>query len=375
MIYFDSAATAFLRPAAVGRAVSRSLRSHAGYGRSGHIAAAQAAREVYACRETAAALFDVSLPEQVVFCYNATHALNTAIFGLALPGKTAVISGYEHNAVTRPLQARQARGQGNVVVAESPPFDSQKALEAFDALLDASCGLCVCTMVSNVYGNILPVAEIGALCAKRGIPFVVDASQAAGSLPVSLRAFHADAVCMPGHKGLMGPPGTGLLLLGDRLPSPLLFGGTGTDSVSPLQPPAPPERYESGTLNIAGICGLGAGLRYVAAHREAIRNHEQILRAAMCQTLSALPGVRVYDGSEPGGGLLSFTVEHTDCEALGDALARKGVAVRAGLHCAPLAHRSGGTADTGTVRVSFCGRNTLGEVRRFGFLLREILHG
>ena len=375
MIYFDSAATSFQRPPAVKRAFYESIGPHAGYGRSGHAAAERAAEAVYDCRLAAAELFGLSAPERVVFCQNATQALNTAIFGLPLAKKRAVISGYEHNAVYRPLIERGDRDGTELTVAQSGLFDEAGALDAFDRALDETCGLCVCTMVSNVFGNLLPVEQIGRMCRERGILFVVDASQAAGSLEVDARRLSADIICVPGHKGLLGPVGTGMMLLcTEVVPEPLLFGGTGGESESPRQPLLPPERYESGTQNIAGICGLREGIRHILRNREAIRRREAGLIAYLKNELLRINGVTVYGGLNAAcGSLFSFNAEGIDCETVAAKLAERDVAVRAGLHCAPLAHRSAGTERSGTVRVSCGGENTMREGERFCAVLADIL--
>ena len=286
-----------------------------------------------------------------------------------------MISGYEHNAVYRPLIERRLREGLQLRVINSTLFDREDAVKAFDRALDASCGLCACTMVSNVFGNILPVEEIGKMCTERGIRFIVDASQAAGSLAVDVKKLKADIVCMPGHKGLLGPGGTGLMLLcSDVFPKPLHFGGTGGDSASPYQPEIIPERYESGTLNVAGICGLHAGISYLQNQRSEIYSHEQRLIKTLRYALKTFPDITVYGSdSEPSGSLLSFTVCGRDSEAIGMELAQRGIAVRAGLHCAPLAHRCVGTDSGGTVRVSVCGENTEAEVTRFCRALWTIL--
>jgi selenocysteine lyase/cysteine desulfurase len=236
MIYFDNAATSLLRPKSVHAAVMRSLKTHAGYGRSGHHAAVSAGEEIYSCRCAAAKLFNIEKPENVVFCQNATHALNTAVFGLYERGAAAVISGYEHNAVLRPLTELERQGEIEICIAASPLFDCEAAVRAFERAFDEleargkKCAICVCTMVSNVFGFILPVGKIGKLCRERGIAFIVDAAQAAGSLEVDAKKIGADVICAPGHKGLLGPTGTGLMLLcSDKLPRPYMYGGTGGD--------------------------------------------------------------------------------------------------------------------------------------------------
>ena len=304
---------------------------------------------------------------------NATHALNTAIFGLAEKGKRAVISGYEHNAVLRPLRELERRGDVTVDVAASANGSREEAVAAFDRLLDGSCGLCVCTMVSNVFGTVLPVGEIGLLCRSRGIPFVVDASQAAGTIEVNAEQLNADVICVPGHKGLLGPTGTGMMLLcSDHLPRPLLYGGTGGHSADPAMPGEPPERYESGTLNVAGICGLGAGIRFVGSHQPWIRLHESSLSSYLRGEAAKMPRVTVYPSSAECG-LFSLSVDGADSESVAAKLAARMIAVRGGLHCAPLAHQTAGTANGGTVRVSFGFRNSRRDCDRFLYALSAIL--
>lgn len=344
MIYLDNAATSFRKPGSVRAAVLRAMRECASPGRGGYGAAMAAAAEVFACREAAASLFGCEA-EQVVFTMNATHALNLAIKTLVQPGGSAVISGFEHNAVVRPLRALGA----SVTVAGRKLFDPADTVRAFDRAIRPDTQAVVCTHVSNVFGYILPVRQIALLCRDRGVPFVLDASQSAGVLPVSLRELGAAFVAMPGHKGLYGPQGTGLLLCG-TLPRPLLEGGTGSLSRQAEMPDFLPDRVEAGTQNVAGICGLRAGIGFVrSAGVDAIARHE----AALCRRMSELlrgGGLEVYTGINQSGVL--SVCPPCDCEALAAELARRGVAVRAGLHCAPAAHESAGTLDRGTVRFS-----------------------
>jgi len=221
MIYLDNGATSFRKPQSVQRAMQEAMARCGNPGRGSYRAAEEASRVVYGCRETAGRLFDCE-PEQVVFTQNCTHGLNIAIRSLVKPGSRVVISGFEHNAVTRPLHLMDAR----VMVAGRRLFDWEDTLESFAKALKNGADAAVFTHVSNVFGYILPVEEMAALCRERGVPFVLDAAQSAGTLPVHLRALGADFIAMPGHKGLLGPQGTGLLLCG-RLPEPLMAGGTG----------------------------------------------------------------------------------------------------------------------------------------------------
>ena len=363
MIYLDSAATTLQKPPEVARASAWAICHLASPGRGGHRPAMAAADTAFACREEAAALFDVPEPEQVVFTFNATHGLNLAIKSLVRPGDTVVVSGYEHNAVTRPLRAIPGV---TVRVADSPLFDRAAALEAFRRALTPEVRAAVCTHVSNVFGFILPIEDIAALCRSRGIPLIVDASQSAGCLPISLRELGAAFIAMPGHKGLYGPQGTGLLLCGAET-HPLLMGGTGSASALQAMPDFLPDRLEAGTHNMPGIAGLLEGLRYVQTQgTERILTHERRLIRQAAAGLSRIPGVTVYgDGGAVQAGVLSFQIDGMDCEAVGEALGARGIAVRAGLHCAPLAHQSAGTLEAGTVRASVSAFNTPREVERF----------
>ncbi len=345
MIYLDNGATSFHKPPQVQNAVLQAMQRCANPGRGGYPAAMEAAKTVFSCRETAAELFDCQ-PEQVVFTANCTQGLNIAIRDLVKPGDSVVISGFEHNAVTRPLHLLGAK----VKVAGRRLFDWDDTLRSFEKALRSGASAAVFTHVSNVFGYILPVQELAQLCRQYGVPFVLDAAQSAGSLPVRLYQLGAEFIAMPGHKGLLGPQGTGLLLC-SRIPEPMTAGGTGSDSVNQNMPEYLPDRLEVGTLNVPGIAGLTAGLQFLrktGVESIARREHRVLERTA--SDLKAL-GVRVFCGPHQAS-TLSF-VPKTDCEELARALARNGIAVRAGLHCAPLAHESAGTLDTGTVRVSF----------------------
>lgn len=369
MIYFDSAATSFQKPASVAAAMWEALASMSSPGRGGYPAAARAADTAFQCRSELADLFGLKNPEQVVFTLNATHALNIAIKSLVPLGGRAVVSGYEHNAVTRPLEALGAK----IAVAAAPLFDSKAVTNAFDRLIVPGTDAVVCSHVSNVFGFIQPVGEIAAICRSRGVPFIVDASQSAGVLPLDMEALGAAFVAMPGHKGLYGPQGTGVLLCReDVLTRPLLEGGTGSQSIQQRMPDFLPDRLEAGTLNMPGIAGLLAGVRYVRrGGLEKILSHEKHLTQMAVQGLETLPGLRLFvsPGLRNQTGVLSLTAEGVDVENVGSSLAERGIAVRAGIHCAPYAHRTAGTLDTGTVRISFSDFNTPEEVAR---LLRAV---
>ena len=316
-----------------------------------------------ACRQAAADLFGVESPEQVVFTFNATHGLNIAIRSLVKQGDKVLISPWEHNAVTRPLHALGAE----ILIAKAPLFDRQAQLDAFEAGLEARPVAVVCTHVSNVFGFILPIEEIAALCRRRRVPLIVDASQSAGCLPVRQDTIRAAFIAMPGHKGLYGPQGTGLLLCAGEA-VPLIQGGTGSASVLQTMPDYLPDRLEAGTHNLPGIAGLLAGLRYVTARTpETIGKREGGLIRRAAQGLARLPRVRAFQARDPAcqSGVLSFQVEGMDCEEVGELLSRRGIAVRAGLHCAPLAHESAETLESGTIRASVSDFTTQAEIDRF----------
>lgn len=345
MIYLDNAATTLRKPPEVAAAVTEALRSCGNPGRSGHFAAQRAEETVYRTRSLAARYFGLE-PEQLCFTANATEALNIALRTLLRPGDRAVISGLEHNAVTRTLAGIGAQS----VPVRAPLFDRAAWLEGFAELLTPGTRAAVCLHVSNVFGAVLPVEEIGALCAARGIPLVVDASQSAGLLPVLPAAWKAAFVAMPGHKGLLGPQGTGLLLC-RRTAEPLRCGGTGSRSLDQRMPEELPDRLEAGTLNVPGIAGLGAGLAWLTARDPAVlRKREKLLLRRAADGLRAM-GATVWSGADQAG-VLSFRLPGWDCERAAAAFSRQGVALRAGLHCAPLAHETAGTLPEGTLRLS-----------------------
>lgn len=365
MIYLDSAATTLQKPATVLNAVRMAMKTMASPGRGGHRPAVLAAKMAFACREKAAQMFEVSNPENVIFTFNATHGLNIAIKTLVKPGDTVLISGYEHNAVTRTLAAI---GGVKIRVADSPLFRPDIMLRRFEELLTEEVTVVICNHISNVFGYVLPVPEIAQLCRDRNVPLIVDASQSAGCLPVSMKTWQAAFIAIPGHKGLYGPQGTGLLLCAQENVRPLLEGGTGSSSALQEMPEFLPDRLEAGTHNVPGIAGLLEGMRFIEKQgNDAILRHERRLALRMVQGLQMLPGVEVF--SEHGllnqVGVVSFRMRSMDCEAVGEHLGQADIAVRAGLHCAPLAHRTAGTFESGTVRVSFSAFNQQSEVDQF----------
>lgn len=360
------------KPKSVSRAVAYTIDHLASVARGSGEASLTAGELLFRCRETAARMFGVTQPEEVVFTFNATHALNIAIASLVKEGQTVLISGYEHNAVTRPLAAIPGI---QVRVLDTPLFDHAAFLTAAEGELTRGVDVVICTHISNVFGYILPIEVLAQRCKRLGVPLLVDASQSAGVLPIHMERWGAAFVAMPGHKGLYGPQGTGLLLCAAKT-QPLLYGGTGSLSAQLTMPDFLPDRLEAGTHNLPGIAGLLQGLEFVRQKGEAgLLQHEQKLRSVAAQGLSEMTGVECFEShsAQLQSGVLAFRVAGWDCEDLGAALAERQVALRCGLHCAPLAHQTVGTLHSGTLRLSISDFNTRQEIASFLQIIRDIL--
>ncbi len=369
MIYLDSAATTLQKPKSVYAAMQKAAMNMASPGRGGHSAAHMAAETVFACREKAAKMFGVDNPEHVVFTFNATHGLNIAIKSLVRPGNTVLISGYEHNAVVRPLCSISGV---KIRIAKSPLFRPDILLNEMSKWMTKDVDAVICTHVSNVFGYVLPIAQIAQLCKERKKPLIIDASQSAGCVPIQMDKWGAEFIAMPGHKGLYGPQGTGLLLCASDQVQPLLEGGTGGASALLSMPEYLPDRLEAGTHNVPGIAGLLEGLCYLEKKDiNSIADGERKLALMAAKYLSEIPGVEVFYAPSLKNqiGVMSFRTEKMDCEEVAALLGEAGIGVRAGLHCAPLAHRTVGTFESGTVRISFSPFNHPGEVH---CLIREL---
>jgi cysteine desulfurase family protein len=361
MIYLDHAATSWLKPPEVIAAMARFLTVSGGNpGRAGHHLSIAAGRVVYETREILAELFGAAEPLRVIFTTNATHAINTAIHGLLRPGDHVITSGIEHNAVMRPLRSMEKDGVRLTVVPCSGDglLDLQELACAAQDPNAAPPRLIAVTHASNVMGSILPIVEIAAVARRVGAYLLVDAAQTAGVLPIDMQAMGIDLLAFTGHKGLQGPPGTGGLVLGERVRTeemtPLTRGGTGSRSESEHQPEDCPDKFESGTINGAGIAGLGAGVRWVMERGvEAVRDHEIALAGTLSAGLADIPGVTLYGPDDWGkrAAVVSFTSEKLSVSEIGFRLDEEfGVLSRVGLHCAPAAHRTIGSFPDGTVR-------------------------
>lgn len=356
MIYLDNAATTYPKPPQVINAVQTAMRQYgANPGRSGHALSLAAATEIYRCRVSAADFFHAPGPECVAFTLNCTHAANMVLKGLLKPGDHVVVSCLEHNAVMRPLKELEKTGV-TYTAAQVYPGDNDRTLQSFRESINAKTVLVACMHASNVWGVKLPVARIAALAREYGLQTMVDVAQTAGAVPIDMEDWGVDYICAAGHKGLYGPMGTGMLITarGEELKT-ILEGGTGTNSISFEQPSSMPDRFESGTPNMPGIAGLHAGIEYVKrVGMERMERHEMQLIQHLYDRLSRMKGIELYmprPDSQYFVPLLSFNLEGKDSELVAEALDKRGIAVRAGLHCAPAAHQFCHTMERGAVRV------------------------
>lgn len=364
MIYLDNAATTFPKPQAVIEAVRRHIEKYGGNpGRGAHRLSLEAAEVVYQCREALSNLLALNAPEGIVFTQNTTYALNMLLKGFLKKGDHVLISALEHNAVLRPLhhlcEERGVSFSIFPVVGRNTP----QILQGIAARIQPSTVAIVTTHASNICSLSLPLREIGALCRQRGLRFFVDAAQSAGRLPISMSEMSIDALAAPGHKSLLGIQGCGILALSpDIRLSTLLEGGSGVHSRLPTMPEDVPERLEAGTLPVPAIAGLLAGVRFVEKMSlSEIEAREKALFLAARERLSALSHVVIHQ-PEAVGAVLLFHCEGQDATAVAAKLDQAGIAVRAGLHCAPLAHEALGTPQEGAVRISFSPFNTVEEV-------------
>jgi cysteine desulfurase family protein len=378
MIYLDNAATSWPKPEQVYVAADTAFRNFSGNpGRSGHKLSLAASRRIEETRLLAARLFNIPKPESLSFTLNATDSLNLALKGVLCPGDHIITSSMEHNAVARPLEALKEKGIEYTKVPVSPLNGAN--LDDIRSAIKKNTKLIVWCHVSNVCGTINPIEEIGAIARERGILFLVDAAQSAGIFPIDVQKMNIDLLAFPGHKGLLGPQGTGGLYVREGLIlSPLREGGTGSRSEELTQPPNGPDRYESGTQNTAGIAALGAGIQFILDEGiENIHAKEARLASRLIDGLSGLPGLRLY--GPPAGlnrsGVVSLTLDSMDSAQVATILDQSfDIAVRSGLHCAPDAHRTLGTLTSGgTIRISAGYLNTDEDIDRCIHALKLIL--
>ncbi len=358
MIYLDNAATSFPKPPSVIEEQRRCMRQYCGNpARGSHALAMRAAQKIYECRCEAAELFGLSNPEGVVFTMNTTMSINILIKGLLRTGGHVLLSDMEHNSVYRPIYKLAREGRISYDLFPTFPTDPtrtpDKICHAIVSLIKPNTRLLIAAHASNICSATLPITEIGRLCAERGIPFVVDAAQSAGHIPIHMKESCISALCVPGHKGLLGPQGCGLMLLSEGLHvDTLIEGGSGFQSLEGGMPDEAPERYEAGTLPTPAIAGLCEGIRFVRQRGvDEIGAHAREMNRYLQERLLQMPRVTVYTPHHVGSVLL-FNLDGMSSDAVGDSLNRQGICVRTGFHCSALGHATLGTGAGGAVRVS-----------------------
>ena len=367
MIYMDNAATSFPKAPGVAEAMGEAvLRFGANPGRGAHAMARSAAEAVYECRENLAKLFHANNPERFAFTLNCTDSLNTALKGVLRRGDRVITTVMEHNSVVRPLRRLEEAG----VAVDVAPADPEGRVHLSEILCRKQPGtrMVVMTHASNVCGTVNPIREVGAWARKEGILFLVDAAQTAGMVPIDVENDRIDILCFPGHKGLLGPQGTGGIYVREGVDiRPIREGGTGSDSESPYPPSYYPDRLESGTLNLPGIVGLRAGTEFLLREGDHLRESERQNISQMLDGLREISGIRLIGSAsaENRVGVFSLVFPGLDSVECAESLERHfSIAVRSGLHCAPWAHRALNTLDSGTVRFSISPFTTADEIKK-----------
>ncbi len=372
MIYLDNAATTGRKPPEVISAVNNALQTlSANPGRSGHRISEKAATEMYETRALIADTFSASGAENVIFTLNCTQSINTVLKGVLRDGDHVVTSDLEHNAVMRPL----VKTGVSYTAVEVSLTDDSETLERFENAVTDRTRLIIVTAASNVCGKTLPLEGIGKIAEKHGILFAVDGAQGAGVIPIDMKRMNIDFLCIAPHKGFYAPMGTGILIAEKPIGNTIIEGGTGTDSVSFVQPLSTPEGFESGTVNLPGICGIKAGVKYVKRLGARVVRHETALALLFYGELKKTEGVLLYTPAPDFplyAPVISFNIEGLNSQVVANLLNRHGIAVRAGLHCAPAAHRKLGTLDIGTVRVSPAVFNTKTEMEKTAEVIKKI---
>jgi cysteine desulfurase family protein len=378
LLYFDNAATTWPKPEEVYRAHDQALRQGGNAGRGVHQASLAASRTLFRTRDSLARLFKIKERDRIIFTQNVTESLNLALQGILNPGDHVLVSSLEHNAVIRPLEYLKSRGVSYSVVPSSP--EGELDLQVCEQYIKPKTKLMCFTHASNVLGTILPVRELGRFARKHELLFMVDAAQSAGVIPIDVEEMNIDLLAFTGHKGLLGPPGTGGLFVREGIVlRPLIYGGTGTHSASLSQPELWPEGLESGTRNVPGLAGLNAGVEYILARGIAsLRRHELELMNLLLSGLESIPGIRILGPREPEKrvGLVSCVFSCHSADKIASLLDRKyGIITRAGLHCAPLAHKTAGTDTQGALRISLGIYHTEEDIKTLLAALEELLRG
>ena len=375
MIYFDNAATTMQKPDCVVKAVTEALCSLGNSGRSIHDGALSASRIIYNTRVSLAQLFHAESPERIAFTANSTESLNIAIKGMVNPGDHVITTALEHNSVLRPLYELEDHGVELTILPADPTGNIR--YEDFEKAIRPNTKAIVTTHGSNLTGNLLDIGRIGAIAKEHGLIYIVDASQTAGVFDIDVQKMQIDILCFTGHKGLLGPQGTGGIYVREGVEvRPLLSGGSGVQTYLRKHPPQMPTALEAGTLNGHGIAGLGAAVRYIQeTGLSTIRSKEQELMVSFYEAVRKIPGITVYGDFTDAKrcAIVSLNIRDYDSGEVSDVLSSQyGIATRPGAHCAPLMHKALGTAEQGAVRFSFSHYNTMEEIKIAVAALREL---
>lgn len=378
MIYLDNAATSFPKPDEVICEVRRCLKSYCGNpGRGSHALSRISAEKIYETRELVSDLFSLGSPENVFFTYNDTYALNIILRGLLKKGDHVIISGAEHNSVYRPVADMKRKGIIDFdtfnFLQKSGKYTAREICASIRKLIKPNTKLLAATHISNVCSATLPVREIGEICRRHGIIFLLDAAQSAGHVDIDMQKMNIDVLCAPAHKGLFGIQGCGFAAIrSGLLPAPLIYGGSGLNSLDEDMPQESPERYEAGTLSVPAIAALGEGIKFVKSiGLSTIHSIECSLWERLYEALSTMPRVKIYAPGDIGPALL-FNIDGIPSERVAEALDGYGICVRSGFHCAPLAHRALETGENGAVRASFGYFNTTRDVDSLYYALKKL---
>ncbi|NYB73018.1 aminotransferase class V-fold PLP-dependent enzyme [Sedimentibacter hydroxybenzoicus DSM 7310] len=376
MIYLDNAATTYPKPETVYDEVMRAMKEYgANPGRGSHAMAIEGARVIYETRENLAKLFNIDDPMRVILTFNATDSLNQGIKGVLNPGDHVITTTMEHNSVLRPIKELEKYGIENTIVHSNS--DGSINAEKLEKAIRINTKLIVTTHVSNLSGTILPIENIGNMCKRRNVLYMLDASQSAGVLDIDMKKYNIDLLAAPGHKGLLGPQGTGILIINcDDEIKHLKEGGTGSESSNIYQPDFYPDKLEAGTHNLPGIAGLNEGVKYILNKgTKSIYSHEKKLLEEFIKGIRNISKIKIYgpEDIEQRCGVVSVNLESVDSSELAFMLDTEyGIAVRPGLHCAPLAHKTIGTENIGAVRFSVGPFNEMTDIKAAVNALKEI---
>ncbi|MBO5374428.1 MAG: aminotransferase class V-fold PLP-dependent enzyme [Clostridia bacterium] len=374
MIYFDNPATTFPKPQCVSDEISSCIKKYCGNpGRSSHILSIKSAEKIYETRCLLGDMFGAP-PENVVFTYNTTYALNIAIKSFFKPREHILISDIEHNSVIRPI-ASLARQNLCSYSSFCTDGDDEKILDNIKMSITDNTSMLCCTFVSNVGSRRLPIKKIGDFCKERGIFFIVDGAQGAGVFDINVKEMNIDALCIPAHKALYGPQGLGMIIFGaEKLGRSIFEGGTGVNSFETEMPDFLPERYEAGTLSTPLISGLCEALKWLKTiNINSIRAHEEQLYITACDLLSTNEKIILYKMNEYAGNTLMFNIQGMSSATVSSLLDKRGICTRSGFHCAPSAHKKLNTGNGGAVRIGFSVFNTQKEIFSFTEALNEII--